>query len=105
MTAKQIEKQSKDDWGPGNKDNVVMRTAAFGEAAKELNELEICARRNDSLTQSNTTVQGLGDDFVVPLGLIAALRMQMKAEGRYENSCSVFQEMFERWARRRESGD
>jgi hypothetical protein len=92
-TAQQIQEQNKRDWTSKSEDNVVMRTASFRHG---LNDLEVCAREEDyvSFIRKNKTVVerremiGLEDDTVIPLGLLAVLRRQMKREGGLIVACS-----------------
>lgn len=65
-----------------------MRTVAF---AAQDGSLEVCARKVDyeapGRDNGTVTKEGLHDDIVVPLGLMAALRRQMKMEKRLKGSC------------------
>lgn len=85
----EISQQSYQDWTPKRENNVVMRTASFGRG--HTNGLEVCARRDDYVVNTKEgrmeTMKGLGKDVFVPLGLIAATRMQMKLERRLPIDC------------------
>ncbi|CZR64990.1 uncharacterized protein PAC_14890 [Phialocephala subalpina] len=84
LSPAQITKQGIREWSPKNEKEVVMRTAAFGYYP---DNLQVCARRAD-YEAGGQKMKGLREDVVVPLGLIAALRLQMKTDGRFKNGCS-----------------
>ncbi|KUJ16314.1 uncharacterized protein LY89DRAFT_79868 [Mollisia scopiformis] len=83
LNATQITEQGNRTWSPLNEKEVVMRTAAFGYLPEKL---EVCARRNE-YEVNGTKMHGLREDVVVPLGLLAALRLQMRADGKFERGC------------------
>lgn len=67
----------------------VMRTMSYGYGGRS--GLEVCARRNDYLWDNNGMKEkesGLGEDLLVPLGLMAVVRQSMKDErGMLEQGC------------------
>ncbi|EPE32728.1 hypothetical protein GLAREA_07862 [Glarea lozoyensis ATCC 20868] len=77
MDQGQIGELTSRDWSKKNEKEVVMRTATFGKLVREIS---ICAKRNDYKAVDEEGVEvvrkGLGDDLVVPMGLIAVLRRQ-----------------------------
>jgi hypothetical protein len=74
------------EWSDKNEKEVVMRTAAFGYSPSGL---EVCARRENYIVENGgEEMRGLGEDVVVPLGLMAVLRLQMESEGKLKGGCS-----------------
>jgi len=61
---------------------VVMRTASFGHGLKGL---EVCAGRKGFAASEE-----LGEDFLIPLGLMAVLRRDMRERGEYEAGCQWY---------------
>jgi hypothetical protein len=95
MNASEVQRQSDEKWSPKGKSNVVMRTASFGKSPFQV---EACIRRWDySILREDNKVevkQGMGDDMIVPLGLIAAMRLQMKEDGRHPKACDMVGRLF-----------
>ena len=84
----QIQQQSNQDWSSESEDNVVMRTVSFGRG--HVNGLEVCARRDNYVVSKEgriETMRGFREDVIVPLGLIAATKVQMRLEGRMLVDC------------------
>ena len=101
----EIKKMADEDWSNFNEKEVVMRTASFGHG---IGKLEVCARRADYSVGIHVGEQvkgggkkkkkkgnkkkeevkemvdrtGMGDDVVVPLGLMAVLRRQMVEDSK-----------------------
>jgi len=76
MDDKQIEAQAAEEWSSLSKPNVVMRTASFGMGK---HGLEVCARRYQYPVKVSggsgvRVMDGLGENIMVPLGLMAVLR-------------------------------
>lgn len=85
MSNAEIEKQNEQHWKSSSENNVVMRTASFG---RSINELQVCSRKTDyHVGGGGNTFRGLGDDIVIPLGLLAVMRTQMVIDGRYKGAC------------------
>lgn len=89
MPEAEIARRSEEPWKSGSDDNVVMRTASFGLG---MSNLEVCAKVNHNLVHNKKSMKkgdgiGLGDEYVVPLGLMAVLRRQMLADGRFPRDC------------------
>ncbi|KAE8448618.1 hypothetical protein EG329_009043 [Mollisiaceae sp. DMI_Dod_QoI] len=86
LSTTEITEQGKRDWSPKNEKEVVMRAVAPGNPP---GHLQICARREDYEFREKEgeleQMRGLREDAVVPLGLMAALRLQVKADGRYKD--------------------
>jgi hypothetical protein len=95
MGISDIQKQSDKEWSPNSEANVVMRTASFGRMPFQL---DACIRWKDYEVSGEDKKaemkQGLGDDMVVPLGLIAATRLQMKEDGKYSKACDMVGGLF-----------
>lgn len=94
MSEGEVGEQSERKWGSGSEANVVMRTASFGHA---MNDLEVCIRAGEYevvVEGKGGMRKGMGDEMVVPLGLVAVLRRQMREEsvlsgGQYSFRCLV----------------
>jgi hypothetical protein len=88
MNSVEIAQQSGKEWSRKSDNNVVMRTASFGAGQQSL---EVCARRRDydvaGMDNQVETWKGLHDDVIVPLGLLAVTRRQMKMEKRLPSQC------------------
>jgi hypothetical protein len=95
MNASDIQRQSNEEWSPKSKSNVVMRTASFG---KFPSQLEVCILGwNYEVLEEGKKIEvkyGMSDDVLVPLGLIAATRLQMKEDGRYSKACDMVGRLF-----------
>ncbi|TGO10141.1 hypothetical protein BTUL_0143g00120 [Botrytis tulipae] len=77
-------------WSKESSGEEVMRTASFGYGGKK--GLEVCVRRRDyAWTTSDgvkVTESGLGEDLLVPLGLMAVVRSSMRMEqGKMRDGC------------------
>ncbi|KAF7886429.1 hypothetical protein EAF00_010532 [Botryotinia globosa] len=77
-------------WSKESSGEEVMRTASFGYGGNK--GLEVCARRRDyAWTTSDgvkVTESGLGEDLLVPLGLMAVVRSSMRMEqGKIRDGC------------------
>lgn len=83
LTSAEIASQGTREWSPKNEKEVVMRTAAFGHTP---DGLAVCARKGD-YEVNGVGMKGLREDIVVPLGLMAALRLQMQADGKIKDGC------------------
>jgi len=80
MSDAAIKAQSEKKWSPKSKENVVLRTAVFGHNMH--NGLQLCAKREDYSVGKNakkegTIKKGLGEDVVVPLAVLQAMRKEM----------------------------
>jgi len=86
MDAQAISAQSERKWESKSESNVVMRTASFGAGQ---HHLEVCARRRDYevLGEGGEMRRGLGEDVVVPLGLLAVVRRQMRMDKKLPGDC------------------
>jgi len=83
MTEQQIKEQSDEKWSPKSSPNVVMRTASFGRGGTR--NLEVCARNVDAHVDGEQRTR-LDDDLLVPLGLMAIIRMELtSSDSRCEN--------------------
>lgn len=84
----EIKEQSEREWSKWSDHNVVMRATSFGQGQ---NGLEVCARRREynvpGNDNRNVTREGLHDDVIIPLGLMATLRRQMKKDNKLPNNC------------------
>lgn len=85
--------QSDAAWSSSSESNVVMRTVSYGHS---IQALEVCAKRKDyqAVNEEGEWVKGLGlgDDLIVPLGLLAVVRMDMEADGKRlseDNQCTL----------------
>jgi len=87
MKQKDIDEQMDKKWESSSKDNVVMRTASFGHDGPV--DMQVCAKREDNVGAGGTVTKGLGDDAIVPMGLLAALGRQMIGEGKYRGGCGL----------------
>ena len=91
MSDMQIYEQNQKEWSSSSSSaaNIVMRTASFGHGP---GKLEVCARRRGYAVKDGegkvSRMEGLGDDVVMPLGLMAVLRKQMENKRRYAKKCS-----------------
>jgi hypothetical protein len=88
MNKSEIRSQCEKDWSSESENNVVLRTASFGLGQQGL---EVCARREDyevvGKDNQLETRRGLHDDIIIPLGLIAVLRRQMKLDKKFPDKC------------------
>ncbi|KAN0095975.1 hypothetical protein V8E51_014780 [Hyaloscypha variabilis] len=87
MSDEEVKEQSGRVWESGSEGNVVMRTASFGKGQKGL---EVCGRRGEYevLAEGRTERRrGLEEDVVVPLGLLAVTRRQMKIDRKLKGDC------------------
>ncbi len=84
MSEGEVKEQSERVWESGSRANVVMRTASFGKGQKGL---EICGRRGTYEVGEGEKRRGLEEDVVVPLGLLAIVRRQMKMDRRLKGDC------------------
>jgi hypothetical protein len=87
MSDEEVKEQSGRVWESGSEGNVVMRTASFGKGQKGL---EVCGRRGEYevLAEGRTERRrGLEEDVVVPLGLLAVTRRQMKMDRKLKGDC------------------
>jgi len=91
MNAQAIEQQSEKNWESKSENNVVMRTASFGSGQQHL---EVCARRRDYEVlgeEGSEMMRGLGEDVVVPLGLLSVIRRQMRMDNKLPGDCWGFE--------------
>ncbi|KAI9649572.1 FKBP12-associated protein [Ciborinia camelliae] len=68
-------------WGTKSRREEVLRTMSYGYGGRD--GLEVCARRSEYMWDSNggeEREEGLGDDLLVPLGLMAVVRKSMREE-------------------------
>ncbi|KAF5872401.1 uncharacterized protein Bfra_005760 [Botrytis fragariae] len=76
-------------WSKESNGEEVMRNASFGYGGNE--GLEACVRRRNYTWTSHgvkITEPGLGEDLLVPLGLMAVVRMSMRMEqGKIRDGC------------------
>jgi hypothetical protein len=90
LTQEKIDKMAKRDWSSDSEKEVVMRTASFGHG---INKISVCARKEDYTVISpegeDIVRKGLGDNVVVPLGLMAVLRRQKLADHKSEYPCTM----------------
>ena len=85
MSEVEVKEQSGRVWESGSEGNVVMRTASFGKGQKGL---EVCGRRGEyEVPGEGEKRRGLEEDVVVPLGLLAVVRRQMKMDRKLKGDC------------------
>ncbi|KAB8297969.1 hypothetical protein EYC80_001746 [Monilinia laxa] len=92
FSRKEIGEQRGTKWKNWKKDSrreEVLRTASYGYGGHL--GLEVCARRNEYMWSRNGKMgreEGMGDDLLVPLGLMAVVRKSMREErGMLEYGC------------------
>ncbi|APA12951.1 predicted protein [Sclerotinia sclerotiorum 1980 UF-70] len=76
------------NWERGSVREEVMRTMSYGYGGHD--GLEVCARRNEYTWKSKGVEgreEGLGEDLLVPLGLMAVVRKRMRDEQRKLEFC------------------
>jgi hypothetical protein len=90
MNASDIQRQSEEEWSSESKENVVMRTASFGKYPSQL-EACISEWNYEVVKEGEEYIMryGMSEEMVIPLGLIAATRLQMKEDGRYSKGCDT----------------
>lgn len=76
-------------WKSESRREEVLRTASYGYGGHL--GLEVCARRNEYTWSRNGKMgreEGMGDDLLVPLGLMAVVRKSMREErGMLKHGC------------------
>lgn len=76
-------------WSKKSSGEEIMRTASFGYGGR--NGLEVCVKRREYTWNNHgvkVTEPGLGEDLLVPLGLMAVVRRSMRMEqGKMMDSC------------------
>ncbi|QSZ34330.1 hypothetical protein DSL72_005921 [Monilinia vaccinii-corymbosi] len=84
LSRKQIVQRREWEWKRWRKESrqeEVLRTASFGYGGNV--GLEVCARRNEYTWERRGKIErqeGMGDDLLVPLGLMAVVRKSMREE-------------------------
>lgn len=75
-TTKEIQRLVNKQWDKKSESTVVMRTASFGHGQQVT---DVCIKNGD-WKQDGEMQAGLGDDMLVPLGLLASYRLKLYNE-------------------------
>lgn len=82
MSQLQIKDVSERQWSGDNEEGVVMRTSA----PTEFSPLSVCYRKGDfnagSSGRATDAKKGLGDEGLVPMGLMAVMKLQLAKDGK-----------------------